>query len=163
MLQAGCIYLGLITRCLETFHPLHLPRRLSAPCPTTNAISTKKYPKHPTWLTFPLSLPQASLQIWSLPDPSLRSAWSLGRLSPLFAWIKVTYFCWGHLSSFCLGPNYTLQDFSFFFFSYRTFLSITQFRSPWGCYLVILAVLDSHQSFGGKNKDWVSLDLIYQS
>ena len=32
----------------------------------------------------------------------------------------------------------------------RTFLSITQFRSPQGCYMVILAVLDSHHSFGGK-------------
>ena len=49
MLQAGCIYLGLITPCPETFHPLHLPRRLIAPCPTTNAISTKEYPKHPAW------------------------------------------------------------------------------------------------------------------
>ena len=26
---------------------LHLPRRLIIPCPTTNAISTKEYPKHP--------------------------------------------------------------------------------------------------------------------
>jgi len=47
MLQAGCIYLGLITPCPATFHPLHLPRRLITPCPTTNAISTKEYPKHP--------------------------------------------------------------------------------------------------------------------
>jgi len=44
MLQAGCIYLGLITPCPETFHPLHLPRRLITPCATTNAISTKEYP-----------------------------------------------------------------------------------------------------------------------
>ena len=70
MLQAGCIYLGIITPCPETFHPRHLPRRFITPCPTTNAISTKVYPKHPAWLTFPLSLPQTSLQIWSLPDPS---------------------------------------------------------------------------------------------
>ena len=104
MLQAGCICLGLITPCPETFHPLHLPGRLITPCPTTNATSTKKYPKHPTWLMFPLSLLQASLQIWSLPDPSPRSAWSV-----LLAWVKVTDFCWGHLSSFCLGPNYTLH------------------------------------------------------
>ena len=27
MLQAGCIYLGLVTPCPETYHPLHLPRR----------------------------------------------------------------------------------------------------------------------------------------
>ena len=40
---------------------------------------------------------------WSL------SAWLLGQLSPLLAWIKVIYFCWGCLSSFCLGPNYTLH------------------------------------------------------
>ena len=30
--------------------------------------------------------------------PFGHSAWSLGRLSPLLAWIKVTYFCWGRLS-----------------------------------------------------------------
>ena len=110
MLQAGCIYLGIIIPCPETFHPLHLPRRFITPCPTTNAISTKVYPKHPAWLTFPLPLPQTSLQIWSLPDPSPRSAWSLGRLSPLLAWIKVTYFSWGRLSSFCLGPSCTLHS-----------------------------------------------------
>ena len=47
MLQAGCIYLGLVTPCPETYHPLHLPRRLITPCPTTNAISTKEYSKYP--------------------------------------------------------------------------------------------------------------------
>ena len=31
---------------------------------------------------------------WSV----LHAAWSLGRLSPLLAWIKVTYFSWGRLS-----------------------------------------------------------------
>ena len=41
MLQASCIYLGIITPCPETFHPLHLHRRLITPCPTANAISTK--------------------------------------------------------------------------------------------------------------------------
>ena len=56
MLQAGCIYLGLIAPCPETFHPLHPPRRLIAPCPTINVISTKEYSKYPAWLTFPLSL-----------------------------------------------------------------------------------------------------------
>ena len=45
MLQAGCIYLGFITPCLETYHPLHPPRRLITPCPTTNVISTKEYSK----------------------------------------------------------------------------------------------------------------------
>ena len=30
MLQAGCIHLGLITPCPETYHPLHPPRRPSA-------------------------------------------------------------------------------------------------------------------------------------
>ena len=44
---AGCIYLGLITRCPETYHPLHPPRRLSTPCPTTSVISTKEYSKYP--------------------------------------------------------------------------------------------------------------------
>ena len=53
MLRASCICLGLITPCPETYHPLHLPRRLFTPCPTTNVISTKEYSKHPTWLTFP--------------------------------------------------------------------------------------------------------------
>ena len=61
MLQAGCIYLGLITPCPETYHPLHPPRRLITPCPTTNVISTKEYSKYPTWLTLLLSLPQTSL------------------------------------------------------------------------------------------------------
>ena len=94
MLQASCIFLGLIIPCPETFHPLHLHRRLITPCPTTNAISAKEYPKHPAWLMFPLSLPQTSLKIWSLPDPSLHSAWSLGQVSPFLAWIKVTYSYW---------------------------------------------------------------------
>ena len=31
MLQASCIYLGLIAPCLETYHPLHPPRRLITP------------------------------------------------------------------------------------------------------------------------------------
>ena len=34
----------------------------------------------------------------------------------------------------------------------RTLLSITQIRAPQGCNMVILAVLDSHYSFGGKMK-----------
>ena len=42
---------------------------------------------------------------WSLSTLSL----VVGRLSPLLAWIKVTYFCWGRLSSFCLSRNYTLH------------------------------------------------------
>ena len=57
MLQACCIYLGLITPCPETFPPLQLPRRLITPCPTANAISAEDETKHPAWLTFPLSLP----------------------------------------------------------------------------------------------------------
>ena len=61
MLQAGCIYLGHIDPCPEIFHPLHLPRRLIIPCPTTNVISTKEYSKYPDWLTFPVLLPQTSL------------------------------------------------------------------------------------------------------
>ena len=31
MLQAGCIYLGLINPCPETYHPLLLPEDLSPP------------------------------------------------------------------------------------------------------------------------------------
>ena len=107
MLQASCIYLGLITPCPETVHPLHLPRRLITPCPTTNVISTKEYSQYPAWLMFPFLLPQTSLEIWRLPDPSWCSAWSLGRLSPLLAWIKVTYFCWGRLS-FSASPEPSL-------------------------------------------------------
>ena len=60
MLQASCIYLGLISPCPETYHPLHPPRRLITPCPTTGVISTKEY-SNPSWLMFPLSLPQTSL------------------------------------------------------------------------------------------------------
>ena len=48
MLQAGCIYLGLIIPCPETYHPLHPPRRLITLCPNTNVISTKEYSKYPT-------------------------------------------------------------------------------------------------------------------
>ena len=48
MHQASCIYLGLITPCSETYHPLHPPRRLITPCPTTNVISTKEYSKYPS-------------------------------------------------------------------------------------------------------------------
>ena len=47
MLQASCIYLGLITPCPETYHPLHPPRRLITPCPTTSVISIKEYSKYP--------------------------------------------------------------------------------------------------------------------
>ena len=87
------------------YHPL--PGGLITPCPkppttcsTTNAISSKEYPKRPAWLTFPLiastNLPLNMKPPWSV----LHAAWSLGRLSPLRAWIKVTYFSWGRLSSF---------------------------------------------------------------
>ena len=48
MLWAGCICLGLITPCPETYHPLHPPRRLTTSCPTTSAISTKEYSKYPS-------------------------------------------------------------------------------------------------------------------
>ena len=72
MLQASCIYLGLVTPCPETDHPLHPPRRLITPCPTASVISTKEYSKYPAWLTFPLSLQQTSLSVWSLPDPFRR-------------------------------------------------------------------------------------------
>ena len=61
MLQASCIYLGLISPCPESYHPLHPPRRLITPCPTASVISTEEYSKYPSWLTFPLSLPQTSL------------------------------------------------------------------------------------------------------
>ena len=37
------------------------PQKLPTPYSTTNAISTKDYPKRPAWLMFPLSLPQTSL------------------------------------------------------------------------------------------------------
>ena len=47
MLQADCTYLGLITPCPETYHPLH-PPRLITPCPTTSVISTKEYSKYPS-------------------------------------------------------------------------------------------------------------------
>ena len=43
MLQASCIYRGLISPCPETYHPLHPPRRLITPCPTTSVISAKEY------------------------------------------------------------------------------------------------------------------------
>ena len=53
VLWADCIYLGLITPCPETSHPLHLSityrpltRGLITPSSTTNAISTKDYPKY---------------------------------------------------------------------------------------------------------------------
>ena len=42
-LQASCIYLGLNSPCPETYHPLHPPRRLIAPCPTASVISTEEY------------------------------------------------------------------------------------------------------------------------
>ena len=48
MLQASCIYLGLISPFLETYHPLHPPRRLITPCPTASVISTKEYSKYPS-------------------------------------------------------------------------------------------------------------------
>ena len=52
MHQAGCIYLGLINPCPETFHPLQLPRRLIAPlsgnfAPPTPAQKTyRPLPNH---------------------------------------------------------------------------------------------------------------------
>ena len=48
MLQVSCIYLGFTSPCPETYHPLHLPRRLITPCPTTSVISTKEYSKYPS-------------------------------------------------------------------------------------------------------------------
>ena len=42
---------------------------------------------------------------WSLSH----SAWSLGWLLPLLAWIKVTYLRWGRLLLFCFSLNYTLH------------------------------------------------------
>ena len=47
MLQASCIYLGLVTPCPETYHPLHPPRRLITPCPTASVISAEEYSKYP--------------------------------------------------------------------------------------------------------------------
>ena len=47
MLQASCIYLGLITPCPDTYHPLHSPRRLITLCPTASVMSTKEYSKYP--------------------------------------------------------------------------------------------------------------------
>jgi len=45
----GQLYLyGTFYTLSRPFHPLHLPRRLITPCPTTNAISTKEYPKYLT-------------------------------------------------------------------------------------------------------------------
>ena len=41
MLQAGCIYLGLINACPETFHPLYLPGTYD-PCPED--LSPQKLP-----------------------------------------------------------------------------------------------------------------------
>ena len=73
-----CIYLGLITPCPKP----------PTPCSTTNAISTKEYPKRPAWLTFPLiastNFPLNMKPPWSFSP----SAWSLGRMSPLLAWGK---------------------------------------------------------------------------
>ena len=60
MLQASCIYLGLNSLCPETYHPHHPPRRLIAPCPAESVISTEEY-SNPSWLMFPLLLPQTSL------------------------------------------------------------------------------------------------------
>ena len=112
MIQAGCVYLGLITHCPESFHPLHLSRRLITPCPTTNAISTKEYPKHPAWLTFPLSLPQTSLQ--NMEPPRSLSALSLiVRLTVALPCLnKGNLLLLRSALHFCLGPNYTLQSFS---------------------------------------------------
>ena len=72
MLQvSGCIYLGLIIVYPEYIHTLHLPRRIITPCPTTNAISTKVDPKHPPWLTFPLSLTQVQFSSVAQSCPTL--------------------------------------------------------------------------------------------
>ena len=43
MLQASCTYLRLNSLCPETYHPIHLPRRLIAPCPAASVISTEEY------------------------------------------------------------------------------------------------------------------------
>ena len=109
MLQACCIYLGLITPCPETFHLLHLPRRLITPCPATNAISTKIYPQKshlvnvslmastslPTNMAPPCSLSVLSLVIRPTVAPPCLNK---GNLLPLRSSLL-----------FCLGPNYTLQ------------------------------------------------------
>ena len=87
MLPAGCIYLGLITPCPNP----------PTSCSTTNAISTIRLPKTSCLPNISLiaspNLPLNMEPPWSL----LRSAWSLGRLLPLLAWIKVTDLYWGRL------------------------------------------------------------------
>ena len=90
---------GLITPCPETFHPLHLPETYH-PLPNYKRHLNWRIPKtsHLTNVSLITStnLPLNMKPPWSL----LHSAWLLGWLSPLLAWIKVTYFRWGPLSFF---------------------------------------------------------------
>ena len=83
MLQASCIYLGLISPCPETYHPLHLPRR-HRPLPSCKCYLNRGILKS---LLIDVSLiASTTLPIrMKPPDPFRRSAWSLGRLSPLLA------------------------------------------------------------------------------
>ena len=90
---------GLITPCPETFHPLHLPETYH-PLPNYKRHLNWRIPKtshltNVSLITF-TNLPLNMKPPWSL----LHSAWLLGWLSPLLAWIKVTYFRWGPLSFF---------------------------------------------------------------
>ena len=93
MLQDGWIYLGLITPCPGDLSPpaQNLPPPVQLQMPSQLKIN----PKHPTWHRF--HKPPFKYEASLIP---LHSAWSLGQLLPLLAWIKVTYLRWGHLSFF---------------------------------------------------------------
>ena len=70
MLQASCIYLGLITHCPETYHPLHSPRRLITPLPICQSHLNKRILKTSRLIDVSLiastNLPISMKPPWSL-------------------------------------------------------------------------------------------------
>ena len=92
---------------------------------------------------------------WSLSALS----WSLGRLSPLLAWIKVTYFCWGpsflflpqpklHLTKlmliqWCCGHCLIVYIKIFYFINYNYWLKISLYMN----YIPICIHIYTHTDF----------------
>ena len=74
MLQATCIYLGLITPCPETYHPLHPPRRLITPLPICQCHLNKRILKS---LLIDVSLTASTNLPISMKPPQSLSALSL--------------------------------------------------------------------------------------
>lgn len=116
MLQAGCINLGLITQCSETFHPLHLPETYH-PCPEDLSLPAQL--QMPSQLNKALSIPPDQRFPYRFRKPPFKCEASLIPLG-LSLVVRPTVApprlnkgnplpLRSSLLLFCLGRNYTSQ------------------------------------------------------